>query len=103
MNLDKINIHVAVALRRAREAYGYTREQLSLSMKKPVSYQQITKYEQAVNKIPIATLYDMAQALEVDPRDLLPDMDNKDLWLTSQIVKETADILTDEDRLNGKS
>jgi len=94
MNLCKINIHVSVALRRAREAYGYTREQLSLSMKKPVSYQQITKYEQAVNKIPIATLYDMAEALEVDPRDLLPDMENKDAWLSNQVVKETAEILT---------
>lgn len=98
LTYNEINKQISLAIIAARKKKGYTQAQLSLSLKHPVSYQQIGKYENTTNRVPIAQLYDIAQALDVHIVDLLPEMDNKIRFITNQITQELAESLTNLER-----
>jgi len=94
-----IYIAIGKAIQDARALKGYTKEQLSLSMTRPVCQQQIAKYEKAINRIPIAALYDIAQALDVNILDLLPDLVNKMTYECASASADKRKLILDYDKL----
>lgn len=57
---DKI---IAQRLRKRRKELGMSQAALSACI--GVSYQQMTKYEQSINRLPASYLYEIAKALDV--------------------------------------
>lgn len=60
---------IGQAIRLARDAMGFTQQQLAERM--GVSFQQLQKYETGTNRVPASRLIDIAEALRVTPNDLL--------------------------------
>lgn len=60
-----IDRHVAARLRARRREIGLTQQMLGRRV--GLSYQQIQKYERAINRIGAGRLFSLAQALGVEP------------------------------------
>lgn len=84
--VDPIDVHVAHRLRRARLAKGLTQE--TLGEVAGVSFQQIQKYERAVNRIAPSRLYRFAEVLGIAPGWFFEEVDG-----TIGTAEETEDPL----------
>jgi transcriptional regulator with XRE-family HTH domain len=58
-----VDDHIAMRMRERRKAIGMTLEELGAEMQ--LTYQQIQKYEMAINRIPASRLYSIARCLKV--------------------------------------
>ncbi len=69
-----IDCHVASRMRARRKELGITQQMLARAV--DLSYQQIQKYETAVNRIGAGRLFCIAQALGVRPSYFFADINN---------------------------
>lgn len=66
-----VDIYVGNQIRELRLAQGMT--QMKLAARIGVKFQQLQKYETAVNRVSASRLYDLAQALNVSILSFFPD------------------------------
>lgn len=64
-NPHPVDIHVGFRLRKIRESIGVSQE--DLGKKTGVTFQQLQKYESGRNRISASMLYDIGDALGVEP------------------------------------
>lgn len=69
-----VDIYVGNQIRKLRLARGMT--QMELARKIGVKFQQLQKYETAVNRVSASRLYDTARALGVSVFSLFPEYDS---------------------------
>jgi transcriptional regulator with XRE-family HTH domain len=62
---DPVDVHVGSRLKERRRLRGITQVELAKSI--GMSFQQIQKYERGVNRIRVAVLYKLAEALDTPP------------------------------------
>lgn len=60
---EALNLHLGSRLRRRRRLLGYTQDELAARL--GVRFQQIQKYESAVNRMSATRLWELAEALNV--------------------------------------
>lgn len=70
-DLDPIDVRLGARVRVIREAKHMTQAQLASAI--GVTFQQVQKYERGVNRVAVARLIKMAEALETTPTDLIGD------------------------------
>jgi transcriptional regulator with XRE-family HTH domain len=58
-----VDIHVGMRVRERRTALGMSQPTLAAAL--GISYQQLSKYEQAQNRISVSRLYDLSKVLGV--------------------------------------
>jgi transcriptional regulator with XRE-family HTH domain len=58
-----VDIHIGLRLRQRRTALGISQPKLAAAL--GIAYQQLSKYEQAVNRISASRLYELGQVLDV--------------------------------------
>lgn len=75
-DIDPIDIAVGATLRRLRQQRDLSQQALGRTL--GMSQQQVQKYERGINRISASMLVRAAQALEVQPSDLLPRTDVPD-------------------------
>jgi transcriptional regulator with XRE-family HTH domain len=61
--INSVDNHISKRMHDRRKAVGMTLEELAENVH--LTYQQIQKYERAINRVPAARLYDVARALKV--------------------------------------
>ncbi len=74
MNIRNRNIEQSVGtrIRQRRTELGYTQQQLAQRV--GLTYQQIHKYERGTNRISVARLVDLAEALEIEVAYFIADI-----------------------------
>ena len=70
MITDPIDVHIAAKLRALRKKRSIS--QAALGAAGGVSFQQIQKYENGVNRVSASRLYKLAKALDVSILDFFP-------------------------------
>ena len=88
--LQAIDVAVGANVRRIRKSKGMS--QTTLGQACGVTFQQVQKYERGSNRIAVATLIQIAMALQVAPVDLLPKVENLGPYAPEWF--HTADRLT---------
>jgi len=68
---DPIDVEVGLRLRRLRKAKGMSQSTLGSIMS--ITFQQVQKYERGTNRVSASMLVKAARALDVQPKELLPD------------------------------
>ena len=61
--ITSVDEHIAKRIRERRKAIGMTLEELAVEMR--LTYQQVQKYEGAINRVSASRLYDIARHLDV--------------------------------------
>ena len=69
---NAVNVYIGARLRQARLMRGMSQKELGQGIKKPITFQQVQKYERGVNRVSAATLLDICTVLEVKIAALLP-------------------------------
>lgn len=64
----KFDLDLGRAIRKTRLGVGMSQEKLAARLE--VTFQQVQKYENGVNRISAARFFDTAEALQVDPMTL---------------------------------
>lgn len=77
-NIDKninadldINKQIGMQIKSHRKILGITQRQLAKSLAKPISVQQLWKYENGMTNISIKTLFDIAKVLRISLNKLI--------------------------------
>ena len=70
-----VNEHVGLRIRRRRTLIGVSQEVLAEQI--GLSYQQLQKYERSENRVSAGALWDIAQALGVEPAYFFEDYKDK--------------------------
>ena len=65
IDIHPVDIYVGERLKHRRDALGLS--QVDIARKIGISFQQLQKYERAVNRISASRLYDISLILDVDP------------------------------------
>ncbi|WP_373414619.1 helix-turn-helix domain-containing protein [Ensifer aridi] len=86
-----IELEIGSRIRATREVLGVTQQSLATAL--GVTYQQIHKYEQGINRVSAATLVRVCQSLKVSPIEILgayfpherPSADRTD-WLQERLL-----------------
>jgi transcriptional regulator with XRE-family HTH domain len=86
-----IDVEIGARIRATREVLGVSQTVLGEAL--GVTYQQIHKYEQGINRISAATLVRMCQSLKISPMEILgayfphekPSGDRMD-WLQEKLL-----------------
>lgn len=72
---NPIDIRIGVNIRQRRTLLGMSQEILGKSLPKPVSFQQIQKYERGTNRVSGSMMFYIAQALKCSVADLYMDVE----------------------------
>lgn len=67
-----VDLYAGERLHAARKKKGLSRQALGKSLKHPISFQQVQKYEQALNRLTLWRLYEFAAVLEEPISYFLP-------------------------------
>lgn len=73
---DPIDRHVGKRLRLRRSMMGISQEKLAAAI--GISFQQLQKYEQGINRISASRLYDLCQALNISISFLFKDIEQSE-------------------------
>jgi transcriptional regulator with XRE-family HTH domain len=76
IQIHPVDRHVGLMVRKRRRHLDMTQEQLG--KQSGVSFQQIQKYEQGVNRVSASRLFDLASILEVEVNYFFPIKGNGD-------------------------
>jgi len=71
--INPISAYIGNRIRQARAMRDLSQAQLGKSITKPISFQQIQKYERGTNRISVVLLDEFAQAMRVPLAFFLPD------------------------------
>ncbi len=97
MNIDKIMQTIGQNIKRYRKRLNLTQKQLSEKMSTTTSSTSISNYENSKrDNITLSTLVDFAQALEVDPIDLLVPLKSESEF---KEYSESLDQIIQDDNL----
>ncbi len=89
-NVHAISIHVGVRIRQARLMRGMNQRELGQKISKPISFQQIQKYERGANRISVALLQEFADVMRFPITFFLP---NQDIKHGCSLNREEAQLL----------
>lgn len=87
---DLIDVHVGKLLRAHRLAAGITQDELGAAL--GISFQQIQKYERAMNRISASKLVEAARAMNIAPSALFEGLEGK---ARASLVGELADFFAE--------
>ena len=73
--INPVNAYIGNRIRQARAMRELSQSQLGKSIKKPISFQQVQKYERGINRISVVLLEEFAQVMRVPLAFFLPDQD----------------------------
>lgn len=73
--INPVNAYIGNRIKQARLMRDLSQAQLGKSLKKPITFQQVQKYEWGVNRITVVLLEELAQAMRVPLGFFLPDQD----------------------------
>lgn len=74
-----------------RRAAGMSQTELGRRLSKPVTHAAVSQMEAGQTRIPVGTLYEVADALGVEPWELLPVPELARVWKPPAIAAATAD------------
>lgn len=74
---DSTNAYIGARIRHARLMRGMNQKELGQSLKKPITFQQVQKYESATNRISVETLEEFAALLQLPITFFLPSQDTE--------------------------
>lgn len=75
--INPVNTYIGNRIRQARLMRDLSQAQLGKSIKKPISFQQVQKYEHGINRITVVLLEEFAQAMHMPLGFFLPDNDSE--------------------------
>jgi transcriptional regulator with XRE-family HTH domain len=75
--INPVNAYIGNRIRQARLMRDLSQAQLGKSITKPISFQQVQKYERGINRISVVLLEEFAQAMRVPLGFFLPDNDTQ--------------------------
>jgi|GEM_PF-3533678 len=75
--INPVNVYIGNRIRQARLMRDLSQAQLGKSIKKPISFQQVQKYERGINRISVVLLEEFAQAMHMPLGFFLPDNDTE--------------------------
>ncbi len=73
--INPTNAYIGARLRQARLMRGMSQKDLGQRIKKPITFQQVQKYENAINRISVELLEEFAAALRLPMGFFLPGQD----------------------------
>lgn len=73
--INSINAYVGERLRYARRMRQLSQKELGAELAKPITFQQVQKYERGTNRISVGVLEEFAEALQLPLVFFLPDQD----------------------------
>lgn len=73
--INPTNAYIGARLRQARLMRGMSQKDLGQRSKKPITFQQVQKYENAINRISVELLEEFAAALRLPMGFFLPGQD----------------------------
>ena len=71
--INPVNAYIGNRIRQARLMCDLSQAQLGKSITKPISFQQVQKYERGINRISVVLLEEFAQAMRMPITFFLPD------------------------------
>lgn len=74
-SINPVNAYIGARLRQARLMRDLSQKELGQRVKKPISFQQVQKYERGTNRISVALLQEFADAMRLPMGFFLPDQD----------------------------
>jgi transcriptional regulator with XRE-family HTH domain len=88
---NQIDIEIGRNLKRARHAQGLS--QTNIGNMIGVTFQQVQKYETGVNRIAASRLVEIAQALKVDIKELLPSFSKPQVLHDPTLTKQSKRLI----------
>lgn len=73
--INPVNAYIGSRIRQARLMRELSQAQLGKSVKKPITFQQVQKYEWGINRITVVLLEEFAQVMRMPLGFFLPDND----------------------------
>ncbi len=95
--INSINAYVGERLRYARRMRELSQKELGAALAKPITFQQVQKYERGTNRISVGVLEEFAEALQLPLVFFLPDQDKE---IFSHLNKRETELLDQFNALN---
>ncbi len=98
--INPVNAYIGARLRQARLMRDISQKELGQRIKKPISFQQVQKYEHGTNRISVALLQEFADAMHLPMGFFLPD---QDIEFEPVLNKREAELLEHFHGMNTKA
>lgn len=97
---NAVNVYIGARLRQARLMRGMSQKELGQGIKKPITFQQVQKYENATNRISVEMLEEFAAILKLPITFFLP---GNDIEFAPVLTPSEAELLEYFHAMNAKS
>jgi len=97
---NAVNVYIGARLRQARLMRGMSQKELGRSIRKPITFQQVQKYENATNRISVELLEEFAAAMRLPLGFFLP---GQDIEFEPVLTPREAELLECFHAINVKS
>lgn len=71
--LHPVDLYAGEKLREIRKLRGLSAAKLGQLLPKPITFQQIQKYEKGINRMSLSRIYDFAEVLQVSIQHFIPE------------------------------
>lgn len=71
---NPIDVKIGANIRMRRTLLGLSQEALGKALSKPITFQQIQKYERGTNRVSGSTIYEICRVLKCDVSDLFKEV-----------------------------
>lgn len=83
-----VDLYAGQRLRELRQSRGLSQADLGQRLSRPITFQQIQKYERGVNRMALSRIYEFAEALQVPVNQFIPEADFADDYIPTMTKQE---------------